>query len=261
MGEAEENVHQCSRCCSVLANHVIDNDISAVYCAACEMQGCGPPLVSRFRNTSHDCLEVASLSSSHNMLSVSDDDDDDGHSQSHSLNDSALHNDVLGLSESVNVTFVNGIDSGINDGSFVSAGVACSDQLQDSDCVSTGTGQSSMARLTKLAEMLAQDEDISAHYSSVAADDDDGDDDDAVCYQSGIDSEDKSSIKHATRLSSDCDGGLPAELSNDEADGNLDEVVVPKADQQTLDAVSRIFSVTRCLLVSHQTTVNSVRGS
>ena len=254
----EESVQQCSRCCCVLANHVIDNDISAVYCDACAAHGRGPPLVSRFRNTSHDCVEGAPLSSSRDTLSLDDDDDDDDDAQSHSLKDNAPPNDILRFPESMSVASVGSS----NGSSFVSDVVATSsDQLQDSDCVSTDRGLSSVTRLMELVEMLAQDEDIAVHCGNAAAAADDDDDDDAVCCQSEIGSKDRIVIKHTAHSSSDCDTVLSV-LSSDEADSNGDQVAVPDTDQQTLDdSPSDMFHDTVSPGHSHQTTLNSVRGS
>lgn len=264
--EDKESFQLCTRCSSVSANHVIDNGLSLLYCAACAVQGCGPPLVSRFRNTTDACdsFQGAQLSSSNDMVSV---DDNDYYAHCHMLNDTP-QNVLLHSPDLMDATCQSGYFNFChsNNSKLPEEGVvASSDQLQDVDSVSSSrchAEQSSMTELIKLMEMLAHDEDIQDHCG-IATDDDGGD---AVCCQfddSEVDFED-SLIKQPIHSQSDSDAVLPLSNAEEDHDGlvnNMHQVAVPKSDQQLDDSPSDVFYDTVMSDYYQETTFTSARGS
>jgi len=60
--EDAERLQLCMRCSSALSNHVTGNNKSVVFCAACAVQGHGPPLVSLNRDP-HDINSIDSVES------------------------------------------------------------------------------------------------------------------------------------------------------------------------------------------------------
>jgi len=207
----------CPRCSAVLASHVLDNNKTLLYCAACAMQGRAPPLLSSCRNTCnvdcHDSVQLSELNNSREMSSVGD---NDGHVQSDSLSYDPHY--VLRCSpELVNISCQQrnlNIDSSslVESPSHV-ADVATRDgsvdQLQECDAQ-----LSSVKRLREQMEMLARDEDIPVHYG--ISTNDDTADADAICCPSDVNKIDteNSIMKHMAH-SSDRDAAFPLSTGND----------------------------------------------
>lgn len=251
--EATESSQLCTRCSAVLPNHVIDNDISVLYCAGCAVQGCGPPVISRLRNvcdSGHDSVDVAELSGG--MLSVGG---SAGHAQCCSLNDSS-QTVLLGSAALTDVSCQSGyldIDSSTNSHALVLP----SQLQQHSDSVSSSgrdAEQSSMRRLVKLMETLVEDEDIQVDSTA---------DHDDVCCQfdvSEIDSED-SSVKHAAR-SDHAVWSLSTATVEDDGDGLMTDIqhVVQSKSHQVDGSASDVFCDTAMSDHSHKSTLNSAGG-
>ena len=172
--EDDESLQQCTKCSGALTNYGNGNNKSVLYCAACAEQGCGPLEMSGNRDThsidSTDSVELTELQpyDSHVMLPVVDIDDQ---TQTRKLSD-MLQNLLHSSPELVGDS---GPGSNLDVGSsrnFCSSVVSQSwepgdgsgSELLGSKCMSTcRLQQSSVIRLRKQMEMLAQDEDIPVH--------------------------------------------------------------------------------------------------
>lgn len=266
--EDKENVQLCTRCSSVLANHVMDNSKSVPYCSACAVQGRAPPLLCRCRNSSDvdsdDFVRTAQLNKSNGTLSVVD---NGGHVHTESLDDTP-QNVLPSSAELTEFTCQNSNTDSDCSSSFCNSlvslsqevDIASSDQLQDSQCASRcRPKQSSVERLRKQMEMLAHDEDFPVHYGITT------DDHSALCCQSDvneIDSEEH--LMKYTAHSANCDEVLPSINVEDDDDGlivsNMCQAVRPKSQRHLDGCTSDVSSDAVMSGQNCNSPFNSVRG-
>jgi len=236
--EDAESMQLCVRCSSALTNHKSGDNRNVLYCAACAMQGRGPPLVSGNRNPcgieSIDSMESTQLYNRCNVSPVAEIDDQAGTSCS---NDTLQK--VLRSSRELTCEYDHGSNLNVDSRSnCYSSGVSHSQEADDasrsqlleaqfvrSTCHSQ---QSSVTRLRKQMVMIAQDKDIPV-YCNVASEEED-----APCSQ--FDDSDDSLIK-STQHSSVF-------------------VAVPKNQQQQQQSTS-----SEIIISGHRMTFNAAKGS
>lgn len=227
----------CTRCSAVLTYRVTDNSKSVLYCAACEAQGYGPPVVSKCRDTSdvHFRKTVQSTQLSISSGTTSTVIVSDAFASSHSVDgnprmvscSSPGSTDATCLGNSVDVDCSDNF-VGVDASDSQEAEIACNNQLPGSDSSSKCRPQQSLVnRLRNQMEMLARDEDILVHCNIAT------ENDDAIHCQSDnceIDSED-SALKREPH-SSDRGAALPSSFVIDDDDTHQ---AVKSENQQQVD--------------------------
>lgn len=258
----DESLQQCMRCCNTLANDVIGNKKSVVYCAACSLHGRGPPLLSGNRHTNDsDSIDSVELYNNRGMLPVVD---TDGQARTHMLSDmprNVLHNSA-GDSDGSNLNLGSSSNfcSSVMSHSVESDDVSES-QLLDSQCVSPCRPQQSLVtKLREQMEMLARDENIAVHCNIAS------EDEDSASCQSDVNKGDfDNSLMKSRQHYSDSVTVLSSRYVKDVDDGlfiaDVHQATRPKNQQQLDNSFSDVPLSSELVTSGHYMAFNSAKGN